>query len=105
MGTTFNSVLVNFYANGKNGVNFHADDEPEISPGSSIASLSIDANRIFDLQHINSNDMTSVCLTNGSLLVMGEGCQSFYKHRLRIEPHVTESRINLTLRKLSCNGG
>lgn len=104
LGTKFNSVLINYYANGNEGVDYHADDESIISPGSSIASLSFCAERTFDLLHNTNNTGTSICLSHDSLLVMSDKCQTFYKHRLRIEPHIIDSRFNLTLRQI-CNGG
>ena len=96
----FNSILVNYYKTGKSGINFHADDEPSIIPGSKIASLSIGAVRTFDIVHKQGGPMTSLQLPSGSLLVMGNSCQKYFKHRIRPEPHITGSRINLTFRQL-----
>ena len=60
--TKFNSVLVNYYENGKQGLPFDSDDEPSIIPRSKIASLSIGIERIFDLLNKEDNSLTSIPL-------------------------------------------
>ena len=42
-GTHFNSVLLNLYRDGRDGVAWHADDEPELGPEPTIGSVSLGA--------------------------------------------------------------
>ena len=49
-GTTFNSVLINYYRNGQDSVAWHADDESELGESPVIASVSLGAERIFELK-------------------------------------------------------
>ena len=47
----FNSVLINYYRNGNDRVGLHSDDEKELGPLPSIASVSLGADRLFRLKH------------------------------------------------------
>ena len=46
----FNSVLINYYRNGNDRVGSHSDDEKELGPLPSIASVSLGADRLFRLK-------------------------------------------------------
>ena len=50
-GVTFNSVLLNYYRDGKDSVGWHSDDEPELGVNPVIASLSLGATRTFQFKH------------------------------------------------------
>jgi alkylated DNA repair dioxygenase AlkB len=97
-GYKFNSVLVNFYRDGKDSNGWHADNEPELGKDPIIASMSLGATRRFELQHSSSGDKHSFELTNGSLLIMGGSIQQFWKHRIPKQLRINEGRINLTFR-------
>lgn len=95
----FNSVLVNQYRNGKDGVAWHSDDEPELGKNPVIASLSFGEERLFQLKHKrNKNLKKSFTLPHGSLLVMGENTQLNWLHQLPKSQRSMEPRINLTFR-------
>jgi len=49
-GAAFNSVLVNRYRDGRDGVAWHADDEPELGTDPIIGSVSLGATRRFQLR-------------------------------------------------------
>ena len=55
-GHTFNSVLLNLYRNGSDGMGWHADDEPELGRNPVIASVSFGATRRFKLRHRKRRD-------------------------------------------------
>lgn len=97
-GHSFNSVLINFYRDGKDSNGWHADNEPELGYDPTIASLSLGATRRFDLQHVSSGNKLSLDLINGSLLIMGGALQRHWKHRIPKQLRVKEGRINLTFR-------
>lgn len=44
------------------------------------------------------SDEYPIDLPNGSLLLMGDGCQERYEHSLPLDPGCTAPRINLTFR-------
>lgn len=99
-GATFNSVLVNLYRDGNDGVGWHADDEPENGPEPVIASLSLGASRRFDFQHRVLKRVESVQLNSGDLVVMSGASQSQWLHRIAKTKRPVGPRINLTFRKV-----
>lgn len=100
-GMPFNSVLVNFYRDGRDSVAWHSDDEKELGGEPVIASLSFGATRRFDLRHRHKKGHKFSCeLANGSLLVMGKGIQHNWQHQVPKQPAVMQGRINLTFRRV-----
>lgn len=97
-GETFNFALVNYYRDGKDYIGAHADKEQDLVAGSSIASVSLGAQRDFVLTHLHSNWKRTVLLENGSLLVMGGNCQKNYKHAVPKRANCKSGRINITFR-------
>ncbi|MCF8410754.1 MAG: alpha-ketoglutarate-dependent dioxygenase AlkB, partial [Crocinitomicaceae bacterium] len=65
-----------------------------------IASVSLGAERIFEMQHIHSKKRIKLNLEHGSLLFMLQGSQRFWKHQLPKDKSVHLPRINLTFRKI-----
>lgn len=99
-GLKFNSVLINFYRDGKDSMGWHADNEPELGMNPMIASLSLGSARDFVLKHNQRSDLKKVFLLNsGSLLLMGKGIQENWKHALPKRAHAGP-RINLTFRRI-----
>ena len=94
----FNCVLLNAYHNGQHHMGWHADNEPELGHDPAIASLSLGASRRFELRHRQQPWQMSVDLTTGSLLLMSEGMQHSWQHRLPKQSRVQDCRINLTFR-------
>lgn len=99
-GLNFNAVLLNYYRDGKDSVGWHSDDEREFGPHPIIASVSFGASREFVLKHSVKAHVKNVkcTLTHGSLLVMGDTVQNYWKHQLPKTRRVTAPRINLTFR-------
>ena len=50
-GVAFNSVLINYYRDGKDRVAWHSDDERELGKNPVIGSVSLGAERKFKLRH------------------------------------------------------
>ena len=96
----FNGVLVNLYRTGDDHLGWHSDDETVNGPEPIIASISLGAERRFDLRHKESGERVSTMLPHGSLLVMSGKSQSHWLHRIAKTPALTEPRINLTFRHL-----
>jgi len=99
-GCNYNACLMNLYHDGNEGMGWHCDDEKEIIPNSSIASLSFGAERKFALKHKTSKETHSIILQNGSLLEMLGSFQKNWLHCLPKSKKIINSRINLTFRQM-----
>lgn len=97
--TTFTSVLLNYYRDGRDSNSWHADNEKELGLNPVIASVSFGAERNFQLKHISDSTLkTSILLKHGSLLLMKGTTQHFWKHQIPKTAKPTGGRINLTFR-------
>lgn len=94
----FNRALANYYRDGNDSVDWHADDEVELGPNPVIASLSLGAERTFQLRHNQTKEKVSINLPHGSLLVMGPRIQTFWQHRIAKVRSLYEPRVNFTFR-------
>jgi alkylated DNA repair dioxygenase AlkB len=97
----FNSVLINFYRDGKDRVAWHSDDEKELGQNPVIGSVSFGAERKFKLRHkkYKSNGLKKeILLQNGSFLLMQGATQHHWIHEIPRTAKPIESRINLTFR-------
>ncbi len=95
---TYNSCLLNFYHNGDEGMGWHADNEKELVKNSSIASLSIGADRRFLFKHRESKKKVEIVLESGSILDMKGEIQENWLHSLPKSKKIISPRINLTFR-------
>jgi alkylated DNA repair dioxygenase AlkB len=96
----YNACLLNLYHDGAEGMGWHSDDEKEIQKNSSIASLSIGAERKFSFKHKITQETVSLQLENGSLLEMKGTIQANWRHALPKSKKVVAPRINLTFRQM-----
>lgn len=96
----FNAVLVNLYRNEADSMGYHADNEPELGREPIIASLSLGAERKFNLRHKEKKSLHKMRLKHGSLLIMSGLTQHHWVHCIPKEKGPTAARINLTFRKL-----
>ncbi|HSD07488.1 alpha-ketoglutarate-dependent dioxygenase AlkB [Flavobacterium sp.] len=95
----FTTVLLNYYRDGNDGNGWHADNEKELGINPIIASLSLGAERNFQLKHnIDSTQKKNIVLENGSLLLMKGTTQHFWKHQVPKTKKNIGPRINLTFR-------
>ena len=99
-GSNYNACLLNLYHDGEEGMGWHSDDEKEIVPNSSIASLSFGAERKFAIKHKISKETQSILLENGSLLEMLGSFQKNWLHSMPKSKKIIDSRINLTFRQM-----
>ena len=99
-GEKFNACLLNYYHNGSEAMSWHSDNEKEILKHSAIASVSFGAERKFGFKHNFSKEEISLMLENGSLLIMKDETQIYWKHKLYTNAKITEPRINLTFRTI-----
>ena len=96
----FNACLLNYYHNGSEAMSWHSDNEKEILKHSAIASISFGAERKFSFKHNFSKEEISLMLENGSLLIMKDETQIYWKHKLYTNAKIIEPRINLTFRTI-----
>ena len=96
----FNSVLLNLYRSGNDGVSWHQDNEMELGEEPVIASLSLGATRTFQLRHRKDKSIRriDVPLKNASLLLMRGSSQNDWIHQIPKSAKPVEERINLTFR-------
>lgn len=99
-GEKFNACLLNYYHNGSEAMSWHSDNEKEILNHSAIASVSFGAERKFGFKHNFSKEKISLMLENGSLLIMKDETQIYWKHKLYTNAKITLPRINLTFRTI-----
>jgi alkylated DNA repair dioxygenase AlkB len=101
-GVPFNSVLLNLYRDGHDGVSWHQDDEPELGKNPVIGSVSFGETRTFQMKHKSRKDLgvVNIDLSHGSFLLMSGPTQHFWRHRLPKTPKVLKARINLTFRRI-----
>lgn len=108
LGTSFNSVLVNRYANKNVTLGWHKDDEPAVDQSQPIMSLSFGATRRFCISdspsQVKRSQLMMVDLIENSALIMKSGLQQTHYHR--VDPgrgSITEEcgvRFSLTFRRL-----
>jgi len=100
-GVSFNSVLINYYRNGKDRVAWHSDDEKELGQNPIIGSVSLGAERKFKLRHkqYKANGLKhEILLRHGSFLLMQGTTQHHWMHEIPRTAKPIGPRINLTFR-------
>jgi alkylated DNA repair dioxygenase AlkB len=98
----FNAVLLNLYRDGRDGMGWHADDEPELGPEPVIASVSLGAVRRFCLRHRRRRGLRAdLALPHGSLLLMSGATQRNWVHAVPKTAVPVGERINLTFRRIA----
>lgn len=97
----FNSVLLNRYRNGADGMGFHADDEPELGREPVIASLTLGFPRRFVLKHKRGQyPNRELTLQHGDLLMMRGKTQHNWLHGVPKTQKTCGERVNLTFRRI-----
>ena len=100
-GVNFNSVLINYYRDGKDRVAWHSDDEKELGKNPIIGSVSLGAERKFKLRHkqYKTNGLKhEILLRHGSFLLMQGPTQHHWMHEIPRTAKPIGPRINLTFR-------
>ena len=101
-GRVFNSLMFTCYRGGDDHISWHADDEASLGPVEDVVvtSLSLGMGRLFQLRHNESGEGVEVMLGDGDLLVMREGTQAHWKHRIVKGAASIEERISITGRNI-----
>ncbi len=98
------AALVNLYRDGRDSVDWHADDEPYLGPDPLVVSLSLGAPRRFVLRPRPSGPSAgrprlAFLLGDGDLLVMGGATQRLWQHAVPKTSRPCGPRISCTLRE------
>jgi len=96
----FNSVLVNYYRDGKDSMGWHSDDEKELGPVPTIASISLGSERDLVFRNKINKETLSVSQTNGCLILIDGKTQKNWQHSIKKTQKIIGPRINLTFRNI-----
>jgi len=97
----FNSVLMNWYRDGEDYINWHTDAEKELGINPVIGSVNFGATRDFVIRRNNDNaEKIKIPLKNGTLLIMKGELQHYWEHSIPKRKKVKDLRFNLTFRKI-----
>ncbi len=96
-GMVFHVCVCIYYPDGNSGIDFHAD-YPDFGDINVIPSISLGEERVFQLREKASGSIYEILLEEGSMVIMGDGCQQNYEHALPLDPKYKNGRINLTFR-------
>ena len=97
----FNSVLLNWYRDGEDYINWHTDAEKSLGKNPIIGSVNFGAVRTFQLRRMDDNaEKIELPLNHGTFLLMRGETQHFWQHGVPKEKKVKQLRINLTFRNI-----
>jgi alkylated DNA repair dioxygenase AlkB len=96
----FNSVLANYYRDGKDSMGWHSDDEKELGPNPTIASISFGSERDLVFRNKITKETLAIPQTNGCLILIDGETQRNWQHSIKKTQKVIGPRINLTFRNI-----
>lgn len=103
-GASMNSVLCNLYRTGQDSMGWHADNEPELGPQPTIASVSLGGTRRFRIRRTDQPvESIGIDLRHGDLLLMRGPSQKQWQHCVPKTRRPVAPRINLTFRSIICD--
>ena len=94
----FNSVLMNWYRDGNDYINWHADDERSLGLNPVVGSVNFGETRDFVLRKFDKSEKLIIPVKHGTLLVMRGELQHFWEHSVPKRTKIKHDRINLTFR-------
>jgi len=95
----FNSVLLNLYRDGRDGVSWHRDNDYAHGGQPDIASVSFGATRRFQMRD-DTGRLVEVALDPGSLLLVSGDALVRWWHRVPKTARPVGPRVNLTFRHM-----
>tara|TARA_Y100000816_G_C25882781_1_gene460596 strand:- start:54 stop:650 length:597 start_codon:yes stop_codon:yes gene_type:complete len=96
----FNSVLVNYYRDGKDSMGWHSDNERELGPSPTIASISLGSERDLVFRNKINKEVLPIPQTHGCLILIDGKTQKNWQHAIKKTRKVIGPRINLTFRNI-----
>ncbi|TID17509.1 DNA repair family protein [Venturia nashicola] len=116
-GEKYNFCLVNYYADGKDSISYHSDDESFLGPDPAIASFSLGAKRDFLMKHkpVKNEEgketpvgkLVKLPLGSGDMVLMRGRTQGCWLHSIPKSKGdgAGKGRINITFRRAMVRGG
>jgi alkylated DNA repair dioxygenase AlkB len=98
LGKKFEIAMCIFYPDGNYFAPYHFDQQTSGNE-TVLPSISLGEVRTFCFKENETDEVYELELANGSLLIMGEYCQSRYMHSLPKNPKYKNGRINITFRE------
>ena len=101
-GTAFNALIIQFYRDGNDRVNWHSDDDLCVGKNPVIVSMSFGETRSFWFRNKDNSvfeEILKLELDHGDVVIMQGNLQHTHKHKVPREPE-KGGRINLTFRKV-----
>lgn len=96
-----NNCLLNYYADGRSKMGFHADNTDVLEAGTGVAIVSIGDNRVLRFREThNKTNLIDYSLSPGSLLYMAQSVQANWQHAIPIAD-TDRARISLTFRRIA----
>lgn len=96
----FRSLLINYYADGDEYLPMHTDNIVPQGKDPIVAGISLGAVRKFQFASIVGDQILSIDLEHGSLIVLYEQCQKQWRHGVPPSTVTSGPRINLTFRSM-----
>ena len=96
----FNSVLVNYYRDGMDSMGWHSDDEKELGPNPTIASISLGSERDLVFRNKINKEVLPIPQTHGCLILIDGKTQKNWQHAIKKTRKVIGPRINMTFRNI-----
>jgi alkylated DNA repair dioxygenase AlkB len=79
---------------------WHSDDEKELGPNPTIASISFGSERNLYFRNKISKETISIPQTHGCLIMIDGGTQKNWQHSIKKTQKIIGPRINLTFRNI-----
>ena len=98
---TFNSVLINWYRDGEDYLNWHSDNEGKLGKNPVIASVNFGETRDFLIRKLDKSTTIKIPLKHGTLLIMHGELQDYWQHSIPKRKKIKKSRVNLTFRVIN----
>ncbi len=95
-GVDFNSVLMNWYRDGEDYLNWHTDAEKELGINPTIGSVNFGEDRDFIIRLNDKSSKITIPLKHGTFLLMSGELQHFWQHSVPKRKKIKGSRFNLT---------
>lgn len=102
VGKEFDLAMCLYYPDGEHFAVYHNDQETS-GNRTLLPSLSLGTVREFCFRENETQEVYSLQLASGSMLLMGEYCQSRYMHSLPKDENCNSGRINITFREAAFN--
>lgn len=100
-GVLFNSVLMNWYRDGNDYINWHTDAEKELGRNPTIGSVNFGEERDFVIRLNDKSNKITIPLKHGTFLLMSGELQHYWQHSVPKRKKVKGSRFNLTFRVIN----